>query len=512
MRKTICIALLLILVMFSSFAGGSSEADTRSVSGEKSITVQTYSTNGSLLPYIMNTNAEPVTGNVYEPLFWLESDYERWCLALSYETTDDPNHVVINLRPDVTFSNGSAFAANDVIFTLEKYAELSATASYFRGLIDFDKTSARDDVTLDLWFNYFDPFWTNQFKAVLILDEETFDEQSAATMPIGTGPYKLESEYVAGVGGELIANESWWGGTPDITRVSIKEMDEDTQVTTALETGELDIAYLAPQADLWYLDEMDEFNTFVQSISKSNLTLFDISEGSPMASKEAREAVCWAIDNQSIISIAYAGLGADPKSMFSTADPLFKSYHTDINPIYSKNTSQIEKARELVKASGLDQATITIAVQATPTYRTEAELIQANLIKAGVKEVNILAIDNSSYYTALGDTSLWDIAITGMTCANGTGLDTFYNLFNSTMAYLTFPGESEFLQEIRDMFAITNTEERQAEADRLTAEIINNFYMYNNMDMSYGYVYRTNIKGFKVVTASRHLPLAEFSI
>ena len=80
------------------------------------------------------------------------------------------------------------------------------------------------------------------------------------------------------------------------------------------------------------------------------------------------------------------------------------------------------------------------------------------------------------------------------------------------MAYLTFPGESEFLQEIRDMFAITNTEERQAEADRLTAEIINNFYMYNNMDMSYGYVYRTNIKGFKVVTASRHLPLAEFSI
>lgn len=356
----------------------------------------------------------------------------------------------------------------------------------------------------------FDPYWQKTISGVLIVDKESYDKDSIKTHPIGTGAYILDS-YTVGVGAELSANPNYWGGRPDITSFSVKEMDEDTQVTTALETGELDVSYLAPTADLWYLDDMDRFSVYTESISKSNLTLFDQTKGSPFVDLNARLAVCYAIDNDSIISLAYEGLGAKPQSLFSTADPNFKPYHNDYTDIYKSSSSNIDKAKELVKAAGLEGAEITVAVQSTPTYKTEGELIQQNLVAAGFGKVNILAIDNSSFYTALGDSSLWDIAVTGMTCADGTGLHTFQNLHTSIMSYLTFEGEDEFMAKIDAAYAIENDEERQAAMDELTKYIIENALMYNNMDMSYGYVYNTDIEGFKIV-AGRQIWVKDWTL
>lgn len=479
-----------------SSSESTSEAAPASSGGEKSIVIQTYTDNGNIDPYNMNTNAYPITNNVYEPLWWDAPDWKEMVLATEIEETDDALHYIIHLRENVTFSNGNPFTASDAIFSLATYAA-SPNGGQIAGLVDLEKTAAIDDLTVDLYMQSFSAFWKQLISSVLIIDEESYDAEAIKTQPIGTGAYILDS-YTVGVGAELSANPTYWGGQPDITRFTVKEMDEDTQVTTALETGELDVAYLAPTADLWYLDDMDKFNTYIESISKSNLTLFDQTEGSPFTSVDARLAVCYAIDNQSIINLAYEGLGEEPKSLFSTADPVYKDYHNDYTDIYKSSVSEIEKAQELVKKAGLEGAEITVAVQSTPTYKTEGELIQQNLEAAGFGKVNILAIDNSSFYTALGDSELWDIAVTGMTCADGTGLHTFQNLHTSIMAYLTFPDEDAFMARIDDAFATENDDERQEKIDQLTKEIIENGYMYNNMDMGYGYVYNTDIEGFKI--------------
>ncbi len=496
------LTLLLALVMVLSQVGFAAAE-------EKTIVIQTYTDNGNLNPYVMNTNAQPIFQSIYEPLWRLKPDYNAMLLATEIVATEDPTHNVIKLREGVTFSNGSEFKANDVIFSLKTNSE-SPTGSYYKNLINFDKTAALDDYTVDLWFNNFDTTWQENFSSFLIVDEETYDEQSSVTLPIGTGPYTLVS-YTVGVGAELAVNPTYWGGQPDIQKVIIKEMDEDTQVTTALETGELDVSYLAPTADLWYLDDMEQFDVFVETISKSNLMLFDMTEGSPFVDVRAREAAAYAIANDAIIKIVFQGLGTLPKSMFSTADPMYRESHSAINPIYSKTTSDIEKAHALLEEAGLLGSEITIAVQSTPTYKSEAEVFQANLLAAGFGKVNILAIDNSSYYTALGDTETWDIAITGMTSQDGTGLHTFYNLFTSTMAYLTMPDEDAFMAQINDAFATADAAEREAKMYTLTEKIINECLMYNIFDISYGYVYSTDVENFKVV-AGRYMPIHEFKL
>lgn len=478
-------------------SGAQVGTNTSDTPAQKSIVIQTYTDNGNIDPYNMNTNAYPITNNIYEPLWWNSPDWEEMVLATSIDATDDVLHYVVHLREGVTFSNGNPFTASDVIFSLNTYAN-SANGGNVATLVDFQKTTAVDEKTVDLVLAKFDPFWKKALSAVYMIDEESYDAEAIKTQPIGTGAYVLDS-YTVGVGAELSANPTYWGGQPDITHFTVKEMDEDTQVTTALETGELDVAYLAPTADLAYLDSTDAFSVYTESLSKSNLTLFDQSEGSPFTSKEARLAVCYAIDNDSIISLAYEGLGKEPKSLFSTADPLYQDYHNDYTDIYKSSASNLEKAQELVKAAGLEGAEITVAVQSTPTYKTEGELIQQNLQSAGFGKVNILAIDNSSFYTSLGDTSLWDIAVTGMTCSDGTGLHTFQNLHTSIMAYLTFPDEEEFMTKIDEAFATEDDAERQAKMDELTKTIIENAWMYNNMDMAYGYVYSNDIEGFKIV-------------
>ncbi len=476
--------------------------------GEKTIVIQTYTDNGNLNPYVMNTNAEPITGSIYENLWYIGFGYEAYFLATSVDTTEDSLNNIIHLREGVKFSNGSDFKANDVIFSLKTIAE-SSNGAYFKTLIDFDKTTATDDYTVSLWFTKFDATWMQYFKAVYIVDEETYDETDSVLHPVGTGAYVLSS-YTVGSGAELVANENYWGEQPDIQKLIIKEMDEDTQVTTALETGELDVSYLAPTADLWYLDETEQFNVFVQTIPKSNLMLFDMTDGSPFASAAAREAACWAIDNANIISIVFEGLGTAPKSLFSAADPMYREAHNAINSIYTKSSPDLEKAQALVKEAGLEGSEITIAVQSTPTYKSEAEVFKANLQAVCFGKFIILAIDISSYYTALGDTSTWDIAITGMTCSDGTGLHTFYNLFTSIMSYLTIPEEEAFLAEIDDAFATVDEAERDQKIFTCTEKIINNFCMYNIFDLSYGYVYRSNIENFQVVTTSRHMPIQTF--
>ncbi len=526
MKKTLALLLAICMAIGLAACSGSSgspdaapdpkpqsqsatEAESKAPAKEKSIVIQTYTDNGNIDPYNMNTNAYPITNNIYEPLWWDAADWKEMVLASSLDETDDPLHYVIHLRENVTFSNGNEFKANDVLFSLKTFCA-SANGSSVDALFDGEKSAVIDDHTVDLYLKAFSPFWKQLFSSVLIIDEESYDAEAIKIKPIGTGAYVLDS-YTVGVGAELSANPTYWGGQPDITRFTVKEMDEDTQVTTALETGELDVAYLAPTADLWYLDDMEQFNTYIEALSKSNLTLFDQSEGSPFTSLEARQAVCYAIDNQSIIDLAYEGLGNVPKSLFSTADPLFQTYHNDYTDIYKSAAPQLDKAKELVKAAGLEGAEITVAVQSTPTYKTEGELVQQNLEAAGFGKVNILAIDNSSFYTALGDTSLWDIAITGMTCADGTGLHTFQNLHTSIMAYLTFPDEDGFMAKIDEAFTIEDSDARQTAVDELTKQIIEQCLMYNNMDMGYGYVYNTDIEGFKIV-AGRQIWVKDWTL
>ena len=71
-------------------------------------------------------------------------------------------------------------------------------------------------------------------------------------LPIGTGPYKL----VSFTPGELVvleANDSYWGGRPNVRRLTIDIIPDEQARLLALQDGSLDGSFYVPigQADQW---------------------------------------------------------------------------------------------------------------------------------------------------------------------------------------------------------------------------------------------------------------------
>ena len=59
---------------------------------------------------------------------------------------------------------------------------------------------------------------------------------------IGTGPYKL-TEFVTDEYAVFEANENYWGGEPDIKKVTVKVIPDNQTRILALEKGEIDMIF-----------------------------------------------------------------------------------------------------------------------------------------------------------------------------------------------------------------------------------------------------------------------------
>ena len=73
-------------------------------------------------PHAANTGPNILIAHqIYEPL--IVRQFDGWmvpALALSWSLTADPTVWEFRLRPNVTFHDGSAFTADDVVFSIER--------------------------------------------------------------------------------------------------------------------------------------------------------------------------------------------------------------------------------------------------------------------------------------------------------------------------------------------------------------------------------------------------------
>ncbi len=135
--------------------------------------------------------------------------------------------VTWELRPEVTWSDGKAFTADDVVFTFEfiHNPEVAAvTAQYYETV---KQVEALDDHRVRITFNQPDPAWATIFtgQTGLILPRHIFaaynNRQARAAspnlQPVGTGPYQVVGFQTGTIVFE--PNPTHWGGKPGFKRV-----------------------------------------------------------------------------------------------------------------------------------------------------------------------------------------------------------------------------------------------------------------------------------------------------
>ena len=262
-------------------------------------------------------------------------------LALSWQATSATTWR-FKLRPGVTFHDGSAFTADDVVFSIERaLGPTSQRAFQLKGVTGAKKV---DDLTVDVQLATPDAVLPEKFVGVAIMNrawsvkngveraqdfnakQETYTVRNAN----GTGPFRLE-RYEPDVRTVLKANPAWWGRTDkrngNLDEVSFVSIRQDATRLAALASGEVDLVLDPPFQDVERLkadrqltvlqtaDLGEQYFTFDQW--HDELEGSDIKGRNPFKDLRVRRAVYQAINIELIVQKVLRGQGTPTGAFLS---------------------------------------------------------------------------------------------------------------------------------------------------------------------------------------------------
>lgn len=456
-------ALLTTAVMMVAAAGCTKSPDVDGGTGESgetkdTITVSMSGDVGDLSPFSTSVTAPYVRYQIYEPLFDLGYDMEVTpVLAESWEQVDT-THYTMKIREGVTDSEGNPFTAEDAVFVLNTYAE-DATNSAYVANVDLEKTTATDEHTLDLYLLQPNLYTFTNLSSVMMFTQAAWEasEDHMVTDPVGTGAYKLK-DYVSGSYVEVEARDDYWGGTPEIKTARFTVISEPSQATTALETGEVDLVMGLQASDQEYIDSMDGFTTLVNSSIRTMGMYLNMTENSVFQDQAVRQALCYAVDNDSINEVVYGGLATPSVCPFSTA---MLDYSEELNgDMYA--ASDMDKAQEVLAGAGIKEGNVKIATDGTAEQTAIAEILQNVLSQLGfTAEIN--NYDTATIWDVASDPTQWDIILQVGAAPSAYGLDQLY-------AFLVSLNWSQWSGEGFDQFNTLYTEAITADSTESSME------------------------------------------
>ncbi|MAH87361.1 MAG: ABC transporter substrate-binding protein [Kiloniella sp.] len=305
-------------------------------------------------------------------------------LAASWTISDDGLSYTFQLREGVTFHDGTAFEASDVVFSLDRArAEDSTNAqkALFAGIEDveaLDDTSVRIDLATPQGNFLFNLAWGD---AVMVARESIEDIKN---QPIGTGAFRFE-QWRRGDQISLSRNADYWGEATSLEAATFKFISEPTAAYAAMLAGDIDAFYSYPAPENLAQFERDPRFTVLSGNTEGETILAINNQQSPFDDIRVRKAVSHAIDRQAIIDGAMFGYGTPIGSHFAPHNP-------DYVDLTANAAFDPALARELLAQAGYREGFSTTLKLPPPSYaRRGGEIIAAQLREVGIEaEISFL--------------------------------------------------------------------------------------------------------------------------
>jgi len=262
--------------------------------------------------------------HIYDPLIQRDPNLKKVPnLALSWKAIA-PNVWEFKLRPNVKFSDGTPFTADDVVFSITRV--LSPTSDFKTYLASVKEAKAIDPLTVHMITDGPNPILPDQLTNIFIMSkawcekhsvtkpqsykdkEETFAVRNA----MGTGPFTVKQRD-PDIKTVLVKNPTYWGKDefkdyPDeLVYTPIKE--PATRVA-ALISGQIDFVLDVQLQDVARVKQTPGLKTlesaqiraifFGLDVGSPELKYSDVKGKNPFADKRVREAMYKAIDINAI--------------------------------------------------------------------------------------------------------------------------------------------------------------------------------------------------------------------
>lgn len=291
----------------------SDEGTANGETGGSRICVETNEDLSNLAPSSVQNGGHFRCGSMfYEKLLDYDKDGNIIpSLATSYEVSDDLK-LTLHIRENVKFHTGQTLSAKDVLFSL-KLANDSANFSRNTKYMDLENAEMPDDYTLIIPLDQKTVFLVDDLAKVEIASEEAYQEdpEHLNNKEAGTGPYYV-SDWQVGSSVTVRKFEEYWGDASqeqNVDEIEFKIISEGSQRTIALETGDVQVLYDVPKADITTLQDNTDIDIEGKETDGCYALYFNCTEGKPTSDVRVRQAIAYAIDTPAIAKTAYGDSG-----------------------------------------------------------------------------------------------------------------------------------------------------------------------------------------------------------
>jgi len=378
-------------------------------------------------PY-SGAQADMVSGTMFEPLWVINTMKGEidWRLAESYSYAKDLKSMTIKLKKGLTWSDGQALDADDLVFSLnlgKEDAKLDATGQW--GGKKFASVAKLDALTVKINFTSKDSTIDWHLPRLHVVPEHVFasvDDISTFKNPnpVGSGPI-TEVKQVRDNQIEICRNPNYYKaseGLPYLDCIKFRQYTDNSQIQAALINDEIDWGsnfisdiektYVAPSPDthgFWY-PANDLINVYLNTREL------------PFSDVRFRQAFSMALDREMIVDLAAYGYPTVEKQVSGIGEFFKTHFNEEVNSKYAYLAEyNPERAMELLEEAGYkdvdgdgfvenpDGSEINFdihVVNGWTDWVQTVQMVSEYLAEVGIK-ANTKTVDWSVYDSALKD-------------------------------------------------------------------------------------------------------------
>lgn len=371
---------------------------------------------------------------IYDTLIYADRATGEYlpALASAWSWIDDTT-LEFTLRQGITFHNGEAFDADDVVFTFEQLMDM--TNNFRQQRQDFGNISGVekiDDFTVRVTLSEPEPTFENTLASRINIWPNEYTEANGghlihSTAPVGTGPYMLDFMQM-GSRYTLQRNDDYFAAVrpaPTIGSIEVRVIPEIQTQIAELISGGIDLSFSLTPSDASALEGMPGITVQSGAATRMFFLSMDTSDegDNPLADVDVRRAISHAINKPEMVASL---ISPNAAVLATNCNPAADFCVTDIEPVYEFD---VETARVLMAEAGYADG-FSIDLMAEASLRPIGEALQGYLSAIGIS-VNLDTMPLPAWRERYinGDSQMsivgWGAGVTSRDISNTLGI--FFN-------------------------------------------------------------------------------------